>query len=283
MKTSVRTASAGFVIFAFVWVSCSTVPITGRKQLNLVSPQQEMQLGLTSFEKMKQQVAVSKDPAANALLQKVGKSIAAVAAHDMPDAQWEFVVFQSKEANAFCLPGGKVGVYTGLLPITRDEAGLATVIGHEVAHAVARHGGERMTRAMALQTGGEVIGALSSSAQPITQTMIGTAYALGAQVGVELPFDRKQESEADHIGLIFMARAGYDPHSAVDFWKRFSQFNQQSGRAGPPALLRTHPVDEVRIKQIEAWMDEAMKEYKSPGSSAPARGSDIIGRKIPAQ
>src|SRR3989442_8666207 len=138
-------------------ISCTTVTETGRKQLLLISPSQEMQLGLTSFEKMKQDTPISKDAAANALLQNVGRRIAAVA--PLPNAQWEFVVFDSKEANAFCLPGGKVGVYSGILPITKDEAGLATVLGHEVAHAVAHHGGERISETLLLQAGGQVLGA----------------------------------------------------------------------------------------------------------------------------
>src|SRR3954468_2435713 len=137
--------------------ACSTTPITGRRQLSLVSAGQEAQLGLTEFEKMKKETPISRDPAANALLQKVGKRVAAAAAKDLPDAQWEFVVFDSKEANAFCLPGGKVGVYTGLLGVANDEASLATVIGHEVAHAALHHGSERMSEAMLMQTGGQVL------------------------------------------------------------------------------------------------------------------------------
>src|SRR5437016_2559158 len=143
---------SGIGILAIL-AACSTAPITGRRQLSLVSTGQEAQLGLTEFEKLKQGTPISHDPAANAMLQKVGKRIAAAAGNDLPNAQWEFVVFESKEANAFCLPGGKIGVYTGILPITRDEAGLATVLGHEVAHAAAHHGGERMSQAMLLQAG----------------------------------------------------------------------------------------------------------------------------------
>jgi predicted Zn-dependent protease len=197
-------------------------------------------------------------------LQKVGKRIAAVTAKDMPNAQWEFVVFESKEANAFCLPGGKVGVYTGILPVTKDEAGLATVIGHEVAHAVARHGAERMSEAYVLQTGGSLLGAGMGVAKtdPRWQAAAMTAYGLGAQMGRELPHNRKQESEADQIGLMYMARAGYNPEAAVDFWKRFSEFNQQQGASGTPAFLRTHPTDETRIRQLQEWMPKAKAEYK---------------------
>src|SRR5687767_11338562 len=161
---------------AFAWTGCNTVPMTGRKQLSLVSAGEETQLGLASFDKMKKETPISKDAAANALLQKVGKRVAAIALRDMPDAQWEFVVFDSKEVNAFCLPGGKVGVYTGILPITKDEAGLATVIGHEVAHAAARHGAERLSNQMLLQTGGQVLGTTVSLADPRWQGVATTVY-----------------------------------------------------------------------------------------------------------
>jgi predicted Zn-dependent protease len=241
---------------------CSTVPVTGRKQLTLISAGEEMQLGLASFEKMKAEVPISKDAVANALVRKVGQRIAAVA--ELPGAQWEFVVFDSKEANAFCLPGGKVGVYTGLLPITRDEAGLATVIGHEVAHAVARHGGERLSQEMLARTGGQVLGSALSYSDPTVQTLAGTAYSVGAQVGVLLPYSRKHESEADEIGLRYMARAGYDPEAAVGFWQRFAKYNRQSGGTSPPWFLRTHPVDEQRIEQIKRWLPQAKADYLPP-------------------
>lgn len=237
--------------------SCTTVPETGRRQLNLMSPGEEMQLGLTSFEQTKKDTPISRDAAANALVQKVGKRIAAVA--QLPNAQWEFVVFESKEANAFCLPGGKVGVYTGILPITKDEAGLATVLGHEVAHAVARHGGERMTEAMGIQGMGQILG--STMAESKWHAAATTVYGLGSQLGVALPHSRLQESEADHIGLLYMARAGYDPEAAVAFWERFAEYNKQGG-ASTPWFLRTHPVDEVRIKQLKGWLPEAKPQYR---------------------
>jgi predicted Zn-dependent protease len=237
---------------------CQTVPETGRRQFNFMSPQQEMQLGFSEFDKMKKQVPISRDPAANALVQKVGQRVAAVA--QLPGAQWEFVVFESKEANAFCLPGGKVGVYTGILPITRDEAGLATVIGHEVAHAVARHGGERISMAVGLQTLGAAVGAAAQGSQyaaAITQI-----YGLGSQLGVALPHSRSQEAEADHIGLLYMARAGYDPEAAVAFWQRFAEFNRRAGGGQTPWFLRTHPLDEDRVNNLRRLMPRAKAEYR---------------------
>jgi metalloendopeptidase OMA1, mitochondrial len=248
-------------ICGWLGAGCNTVPVTGRSQLNLMPASEEAQLGLTSFEKLKKETPVSKDPAANALVQKVGQRIAKVAGPDMPNAQWEFVVFESKEANAFCLPGGKVGVYTGILAITADEAGLATVLGHEIAHAVARHGGERMTEAMMVQFGASALGASLSSSDPRMQQAILLAYGAGTQVGVQLPHSRAQESEADHIGLIYMARAGYDPQAAVAFWERFEKYNSSQGNGGP-AFLRTHPTDAARIQQLKAWVPEAKAQYK---------------------
>jgi len=239
---------------------CTTVPVTGRSQLNLMPASEEMQLGLTSFDKLKKETPISQDASANALVQKVGKRIAAVAGKDMPNAQWEFVVFESKEVNAFCLPGGKVGVYTGILPITKDEAGMATVLGHEIAHAVARHGGERMTEAMLLQLGGQTLGATMSNADPRMQSVALLAYGVTSKVGVELPHSRVQETEADHIGLIYMARAGYDPEAAVAFWQRFAAFNQQQG-GQTPAFLRTHPTDPARIQHLKDWMPNAKAQY----------------------
>lgn len=240
---------------------CTTVPVTGRKQFNLLSTGQEMQLGLTSFDQLKKDTPISKDPAINALVQKVGKRVATVAQPDMPEAQWEFVVFESKEANAFCLPGGKVGIYTGILPITKDEAGLATVIGHEIAHAVARHGGERVSQAMAIQTGGQVLSATTVNVDPLWQGIASVAYGVTTQVGVALPHSRSQESEADEIGLIYMARAGYDPEAAVGFWQRFGAFSAQQG-SSTPAFLRTHPTDETRVRQLQALMPRAKAEFK---------------------
>lgn len=259
-KSSIRWTIVGGVVALLVGVGCNTVPVTGRQQFNILSSGQEMQLGFGEFDKMKQQVPVSKDPKLTALVEKVGKRVAAVASPDMPGAQWEFVVFESKEANAFCLPGGKVGVYTGILPITQTEEGLATVIGHEVAHAVARHGGERMSQAQALQ----IAGALGSAATAKTKygEMFNQLYAPASQVAVALPHNRAQESEADHIGLIYMARAGYRPEASVEFWQRFSDFNKKSGNQSP-WFLRTHPLDEARIAQLKEWMPEARAQFKA--------------------
>src|SRR5262245_60945549 len=247
------------VVLVISFGGCTTVSETGRRQLILLSPADEMQLGLTSFEQMKREMPISNDPAAKALVERVGRRIAQASA--MTNAQWEFVVFESKEANAFCLPGGKVGVFTGILPITKDEAGMATVIGHEVAHASARHGAERLSNQMLLQTGGQVLGTTVGLADPRWQGVATTVFGLGANLGIALPHSRQQESEADRIGLTYMARAGYNPEAAVGFWQRFAEYNKASG-SGTPWFLRTHPLDEKRIRDIQEWLPQAKREYR---------------------
>jgi predicted Zn-dependent protease len=257
MNTLLRHLLLGLPLLLLA--GCTTVPETGRKQFNFLTPDQERQMGLTSFQQLKQEVPISKDTKSAAMVERVGKRIAAVA--PLPNAQWEFVLFESKDANAFCLPGGKVGVYTGILPYTQDEAGLATVIGHEVAHAVARHGGERVSQ----QLGIEVVGAVMSTSMKDSkwQAAAVTAYGLGSQVGYALPHSRMQESEADELGLIYMARAGYNPEAAVGFWQRFAELEAQGG--GTPWFLRTHPVSAERAQKLKEMMPRAMQEYRAHG------------------
>lgn len=264
MKIAPRLAHPGRLglgIAFSLWIAgCAIVPETGRQQVNLFSSQEEVQLGLTEFEKMKKDVPVSKDAALNAQVQRVGKRIAAVA--QLPNAQWEFVVFESKEANAFCLPGGKVGIYTGILPICKDDAGLAAVMGHEVAHAVARHGGERMTTAAGISMVGQLGSSYMGASKYANWTPLAMqAYGLGAQLGVALPHSRSQESEADTIGLLYMARAGYDPKAAVAFWERFAQYNQKAG-SSTAWFLRTHPTDADRIAHLKSLLPRAEQEFR---------------------
>ncbi len=251
------------ILVVLILPGCETVPETGRSQLLLISPDQETELGLTEFEKLKSSTPVSEDAELNAMLQRVGQRVAAVA--PLPNARWEFVLFDDPNtANAFCLPGGKVGIYTGILPVTKDENGLATVIGHEVAHAVARHGGERVSQALILQMGGEALESALSSQPAQTRSLVLQGYGLGSKVGVILPYYRAHELEADELGLLYMARAGYDPRSAVDFWQRFSAYTREKGGA-PPEFLSTHPIDTRRIAQIEALMPKALAEYQKAG------------------
>ena len=255
-----RGEAALAVLGALLLAGCTTVTETGRSQFNMVSADEEMKLGAAAFQETKQKTPVSRDAQANAMVQRAGQRIAAVA--NLANAQWEFVLFESPEANAWCLPGGKVGVYTGILPITKDEAGLATVIGHEVAHASAHHGVERMSQQMAAQLGGNVAGALASGQSQTTQALVGQAYGVASEVGVMLPYSRKHESEADYIGLLYMARAGYDPAAAVAFWERFSEYSRQHGGSQGLSFLRTHPLDAQRIQDLQAQLPKARAEYE---------------------
>ena len=240
---------------------CSTVPETGRRQVRLIDADQEMQLGLSEFQKLKTNTPISQDRTQQALLNGVGNNIARVA--PLPNAQWEFVLFEEPEnPNAFCLPGGKVGVYSGILPITQSEAGLATVIGHEVAHAVARHGAERVSHGLLIETGGQALDVLLGSSGQTTRTLALGAYGLGSQLGVALPYSRTQELEADHLGLLYMARAGYDPREAVAFWKRFSAYQASHGGGSSVEFLSTHPLDATRIRQLEQLLPKATQEYE---------------------
>lgn len=255
MRWSIRTILC-LTTLALCVAGCTTVPETGRKQFNLLTPDQEMQMGLASFTEMKQGLPISTDTANAAMVERVGKRIAAVV--PLEGAQWEFVLFESKDANAFCLPGGKVGVYTGILPYTKDEAGLATVIGHEVAHAIARHGGERVSQQMGIEVVGAVIG--TSMQDSKWREAIVTGYGLGSQVGYALPHSRMQESEADELGLLYMARAGYNPEAAVAFWQRFAELDAQGGST--PWFLRTHPVSADRAQKLKEIMPRAKLEYE---------------------
>lgn len=261
MKTVIIYRYAALsLLAAVVLVACYTNPQTGRKALVLFTPQEEAALGMNAFQDMKQQTPVSQDAVQTALLTRVGQRVASVV--DLPHAQWEFVVFKDDETpNAFCLPGGKVGVYTGILPLTQTEAGLATVVGHEVAHAVARHGGERMSQGLVIQLGGLGLSAALQKEPDLTRQIALGAYGVAATVGYALPYSRKHELEADYMGLIYMAKAGYDPREAVAFWTRFKEWSDRRG-GSPPEFLSTHPMDERRIQELQNHMPEALAAYE---------------------
>src|SRR6266542_526726 len=241
-------------LVAAVAGGCETVPITGRSQLQLVSGEQEVQMGAEAYKEILAKAKISADPAANALVTRVGTRIAA--ATGRTDLPWEFkVIDDPKTVNAFALPGGKVAVYTGILPITGDEAGLAVVLGHEVSHVMARHSAERMSEQLGAELVAKGIGAAIRLDPQITQAGAGLLVNT-----LLLPWGRKQESEADHLGLIYMAKAGYDPHAARDLWIRMAEASK--GRARPPEFLSTHPSEETRVRQIEGWLPEAMRSYQ---------------------
>jgi predicted Zn-dependent protease len=237
---------------------CATVPVTGRQSFNLIPESQELALGLDSYRQVLSESDVVKSGPELALVRRVGARNAA--SSDRPAYEWEFnLIKDDKAVNAFCLPGGKVAVYTGILPITQNEAGLATVLSHEIAHAIARHGGERMTDDLAFQLGGMGLDALLGEKSPATRNVILAAYGVGGEIGVLLPFSRSAESEADHIGLVYMAKAGYDPRQAIQFWERMER---KTGGQAPPEWLSTHPSHGSRIEQLEGWMPEALSYYE---------------------
>jgi len=251
--------------------ACSTVPLTGRSQLILIPDNQVMSLSFDQYDQFLKAHEVVKGTPEAQMVQRVGQRIQkAVEAYLYQNGQegllsgykWEFNLVKDKQVNAFCMPGGKVVVYTGILPVTENESGLATVMGHEIGHAIARHGNERMSQGLVAQMGGIALGAALSSRPAETQQLFMAAYGLGAQVGVLLPYGRLQESEADRLGLIFMAMAGYDPHTAVGFWQRMAD---QKDRAAPPEFLSTHPSHATRVAEIKNYLPTAMAYYR-PGN-----------------
>jgi predicted Zn-dependent protease len=245
-------------------VGCYTVPQTGRSSFVLINSSDEISTGLQAFQLLKKSEKISGDTQASALVKRVGSRIAKAAREDLPKAEWEFVLFENEEPNAFALPGGKVGVYTGILSITKDEAGLATVLGHEIAHVTARHGSERMSQYMALGALGTGlrIGLNSTEMDRTTKNLIFAAYGIAGTAAAVLPHSRMQESEADKIGLIYMAKAGYPPREAVNFWTRFKEYKDKNG-GSPPEFFSTHPTDERRIKEIESLVPQAEIYYKT--------------------
>ncbi|MDR2804387.1 MAG: M48 family metallopeptidase [Dysgonamonadaceae bacterium] len=259
-----------FLLFAMAagLYACSSVPITGRQQLNLVSDDEVLSLSLQQYNDYIQTAKKSTDKTATALVEKVGRKIAdAVEAYFaatnqtqlIAGYQWEFNLVNDSQVNAFCMPGGKIVVYTGILPYTKDETGLAVVLGHEVGHAIAKHANERMSQQMAAQYGSAAVNALLSKSSSTVQSVGSVVYGLGAEVGVMLPFNRKQELEADHLGLILMAIAGYDPNTAIPFWERMSQ----QGNNGTFEFLSTHPSDATRIAEIRKELPEATEYYQT--------------------
>lgn len=253
----------GMVVMAAVGLvlsGCTTVPQTGRSALHLVSPAQLAASAAAQFGQLKQQTPISRDPTYNAMLRRVGDRIAYVAAPDLPNAQWEFVVFEDdSQLNAFAMPGGKVAVYTGLFQLVKTDADLAVVVGHEIAHVVAGHSAERVSQQL-LAAGGAVALQLSTDKMDRRdQQLLMAAYGAGATVGLILPYSRLHESEADEIGLIYMAKAGYDPRAALDFWKRMEA--QKSG--APPEFLSTHPAGATRIRRLETLMPRALQIYQN--------------------
>lgn len=249
--------------------NCGSVPITGRRQLQLVSDEEILALSLKQYKEYISTAKIEKNTANAKMASRVGERIANATMtylknngyeSELKNYAWEFNLVKDNSVNAFAMPGGKIVVYEGLLPITQSEEALAVVIGHEVAHVVAKHAAERMSQAMALQYGGAITGSIlgTNAGSQVGQAVFG----LGAQYGVMMPYARKQEHEADELGLVFMAMAGYNPQTAVQFWKRMMQ---ASGGSSTPEFLSTHPADAKRIEYIELVMPAVMQFYKGSG------------------
>lgn len=251
-----------------VLLGCSTVPKTGRSQLELVPDGQMVSLGQSSYQQFLSENKLSTDAEKTAMVKQVGQKIVSAVEQyltqenrlkNIEGFKWEFNLVDSKEINAWVMPGGKSVVYTGILPIAENENGLAVVLGHEVAHAVAHHGNERMSQGLIAQLGGTALQVALAKKPQQTQQLFMTVFGAAANVGYLLPYSRLQESEADYLGLIFMAMAGYDPQAAVPFWQRMAA----QGGNKPPEFMSTHPSDETRVKNLQKNMNEALSYYNN--------------------
>jgi len=250
--------------------SCATVPLIGRKQLSLVPESTMLEMSLTNYSDFLKESKLSTNQAQTATIKRVGAKMSVAVekyltengfADRAADFKWEFNLVQSDEMNAWCMPGGKVVFYTGIMPITKNDAGVAVVMGHEIGHAVARHGNERMSQQLAQQFGNQLgsmaVPELFKANPEKAQAIFQTTYGLGSQYLVMLPYSRTQEYEGDKLGLIFMAIAGYNPNEAIGFWERMAA----NSSAKIPEFMSTHPVEENRIAAIKAFLPEAMKYY----------------------
>ncbi|MCW3073694.1 MAG: peptidase [Flaviaesturariibacter sp.] len=266
-----RLTSSLLIIIAFI--GCSQNPITGRKQLKLVSEQELQQMAVQEYQSFLSQnrpVSPSADRDAE-MVRRIGNRIASAVtqyykaqgqANALAGYKWEFNLVNNKEANAWAMPGGKVVVYSGLLGITKNEAALANVMGHEISHAIFQHGNERMSQGLAQQLGGTALSVAVANRPAETQNLFMQAYGIGSQVGVLLPFSRNQESEADRYGMRWAAMAGYNPREAVALWQRMAA---ASNGQRPPEILSTHPAEERRIADLQKHLPEALKYYKPAG------------------
>ena len=248
--------------------ACSTVPVTGRSQLNLIPGSSMLSMSAQQYGTFLKENKLSQNQQQVATVKRVGGRIqdaveryfAASGLQDyLKKYKWEFNLVEDKQVNAWCMPGGKVVVYTGILPVAQDDTGLAVVMGHEIAHAIAEHGNERMSQGLLAQLGGTALATALSTQPDATRQLWMSVYGVGAQYGALMPYGRMQESEADHLGLVFMTMAGYDPNAAVTFWERMAA---QKGGKAPPEFLSTHPADATRIANIKRLIPEVLAKYQ---------------------
>ncbi|MEZ4599722.1 MAG: M48 family metallopeptidase [Syntrophotaleaceae bacterium] len=271
VKSLRRPGTLGSRLLLMGWMmlasACASVPVTERQQLNLVPESTMVSASQDQYQEFLQNHEVIRNTPESEMVKRVGQNIRQAVEEfmarrgesgELAGYNWEFNLIASEEVNAFAMPGGKVAIFSGILPIAQNEAGLATIMGHEVAHVIARHGSERMSQQLITQMGGQALSALLATQPQTAQTLWMQVFGVGAQVGVMLPYSRLQESEADYLGLIFMAMAGYDPRAAVDVWQRMAQL----GGAGVPEFLSTHPADQTRIREIQEKLPEALQYYQ---------------------
>ena len=264
---SVTICCVSFFILT-MFSSCAEVPVTHRQGLHLVPNSELNAMSLQEYDKVLKESKLSTDQGKIKMVRRVGDRIARAAeafledtgqGHKVRDYHWEFnLIEDEKTANAWCMPGGKVAVYTGILPYTKDETGLAVVMGHEVAHALADHGNERMSHGLLANLGGMALSVALAQKPQQTRELFMTVFGVTANVGVLLPYSRLHESEADRIGLLIMARAGYDPREAIPFWERMGKDDKK----GPPEILSTHPAPTSRIANIKDYLPEALQYYE---------------------
>ncbi len=262
-----------YLLGIIVFIGCATVPITGRKQLSLIPNSQILPLSYASYQDVLKESKLSNNQQQVSMVKTVGVKIqyaveTFMAENKMSDEldgySWEFNLIEDDQINAWCMPGGKVAFYTGILPVCQDENGVAVVMGHEIAHAVANHGSERMSQGLMQQMGGMALAVAVKDKPAETQALFFTAYGIGTTYGAMLPYSRLHESEGDKLGLIFMAMAGYDPHEAPKFWERM---DAMAGSPPIPEWMSTHPSHETRIENLNAFLPEAMKYYNPSGQS----------------
>ncbi len=255
------------LLVSLLLAACSTVPITGRRQLSVIPTSTMRSSSFKNYSEVLKTNKLSTDKEKTELVKKVGKKIQKAVekffadkglSEELNGYEWEFNLIESPELNAWCMPGGKVAVYTGILPVAKDEVGLATIMGHEIAHAVAEHGNERTSQQLIVQLGGMGLSAALQNKPEQTQKILMSALGTGSQLGYLLPYNRLHENEADRLGLIFMAMAGYNPAEAIKLWERMKEL----GGNKPPEFMSTHPSDDTRIKNLKALQTEAMEYYK---------------------
>ena len=260
---------AAVTILSFLLSACGSVPLTGRKQFLLVSDQEVFQAGLVQYNDYLKRATISSNSSATSMVKNVGRKLAAATEaylrysgleSELSNFAWEFNLVKDSQVNAFCMPGGKIVVYEGLLTVAQTEAELAVVIGHEIAHAVAKHSNERMSQQMATEYGKAILANVLSEKSALVQVAASTVFGLGSQVGIMLPYSRKHEYEADYMGIVFMEMAGYDSQASVTFWQKMAS---SSGNSKVQELLSTHPSDEKRVANLQARIPEAKSIAKS--------------------